>query len=51
MVVSAACAVLCAANIWCLVTHQPSTLHLNFVAAVFSGLGSIVCFVTAVYYE
>lgn len=40
------CAVMCGLNIWCLATDQPSTLHLNGIAALVDGLVSIICLIS-----
>lgn len=41
-VMSAACAIGCLTNVLCIVTHQPSELHLNLVAAIVCGLASLI---------
>lgn len=33
---------LCGLNVWCVVTKQPSTLHLNIPAAVLTLIAAIV---------
>lgn len=45
--ISLICAIGCAANIWCIVTHQPSSLHLNGFAAVLSGVAAVLIFAIA----
>lgn len=42
---TAICLVLCAANVWCVVTHQPSSLHLNLLSAIVSGVAAVLTFI------
>jgi hypothetical protein len=44
---SLVCAIGCALNIWCVVTTQPSTLHLNVVAAIFCGTCALIILILA----